>query len=430
MARRSRLRQQQGALVSALFLLSAPDPRNIGAAAADAKPPATVSDSQCDCYVTNGSDAAYFTHHKFFDFRSLAQFDGTPGLLQDGGATTNAPVTSSYFSQDSFTSFWQAQNWNNSESAGASNATIMRINSLNNIYIEKNSDPQPASATWMTLRTARQSAFQSTAEIVTQTDSYQFISMRMLARTIGSPGGCTAMFTYYTPPSSSADPAAPALQEVDLEVLTKYPRQHVQCTNQPSLDSSGQLIEEATQNVTLPNGLGWDDWAVYRLDWTPVQSTWYVYGQQIASIGFQRPRDPTRIHINAWSDGSNWTGTMALNTEAHLQIQWWELLYNSTAPSSPPSQASSSAAPRPTSSKDKAAAAGGGGCRTVCSIDSGTPAGQPVVLIGGSTLSPDSPSSSSTSVAARREPSASLAQYLRWLPSVAIALLLHTALSP
>ncbi|CAK7218704.1 hypothetical protein SBRCBS47491_003599 [Sporothrix bragantina] len=320
-----------------------------------------VADSACDCFATNGSDAAFFAHHAFYDFRNLAAFQGTPALVADAGGTTNAAATSAYFTSTNFTSFWQSQNWNNS----ASNSSVLRINSLNNIYIEKNTDTNNASATWLSLRTARQSTFQSTAEIVSQSNTYQFLSMRMLARTIGSPGGCMGMFTYRDGASGNSGGSSPGgndIQEVDLEVLTKYPREHVQCTNQPSLDGDGQLIEAATQNVTLPDGLGWDDWAVYRLDWTPHQSTWYVDGQQIANISFQTPRDPTSIHINAWSDGSKWTGSMSPGTEAHLQIQWWEVLYNMTEGTGASSSQS------------------GGSCSAVCSIDVGGPPGQATLL--------------------------------------------------
>ncbi|CAK7202657.1 hypothetical protein SEUCBS139899_005383 [Sporothrix eucalyptigena] len=325
--------------------------------------PVAVADSACNCFVTNGSDTAYFAHHVFYDFRSLSQYQGTPALIADAGGTSNAPITSGYFNLTSFTSFWQPQNWNANVSNGS---PVLRLNSLNNIYIEKNTDAANTSATWLTLRTARQSTFQSTAEIATQNLTYQFLSMRMLARTIGSPGGCMGMFTYRAPAPGSSD----QVQEVDLEVLTMYPRDHVQCTNQPSLDSEGSLIVAATQNVTLPDGLGWDDWAVYRLDWTPHQSIWYVNGQQIANISFQTPRDPTSIHINAWSNGSKWTGSMAPNTEAHLQIQWWEVLYNATATD----------AATPSVTADDGNGGHSGSCNAVCSIDVDGPPGQAMLL--------------------------------------------------
>lgn len=386
MARQGR-RQRPVSLASTLLFLSVSTSPYLCAAADDATSPPTlevthipVDNSKCDCFVTNGSDTAYFSHHAFYDFRSLSQYQSSPALLPGEGNTTIAPATSAYFTSSNFTSFWQSQNWNNS----VANASVLRINSLNNIYIEQSADKEKDGAsTWLTLRTARHTDFQSAAEIVTQNDTFHFLSMRMLARTIGDPGGCMGMFTYR---DGSSSPSASGntndlVQEVDLEVLTKYPRDHIQCTNQPSLDHDQEIITAATQNVTLPGGLGWDDWIVYRLDWTPTQSTWYVNGQQVANISFQTPRDPTSIHINAWSDGSKWTGTMAPGTQAHFQIQWWEVLYNATATNSAltKTEVNSAATKKDTNN--------GGNCSNVCSIDAGDAPGQAVLVWGNSSSS-------------------------------------------
>lgn len=320
--------------------------------------------------MTNGSDTAYFSRHAFYDFRPLGEFASSPQLLPDAGNAANAPATSSYFTSPNFTSFWESQNWNTS----TSKAPVLRVNSLNNIYIEKNGDDKD-SATWLTLRTARHASFQSAAEIVTQNATFQFLSMRMLARTIGDPGGCMGMFTYREE-SPAGSSGLNHIQEVDLEVLTKYPRDHVQCTNQPALDDKSDIIEAATRNVTLPDSLGWDDWAVYRLDWTPQQSTWYVNGHQIANISFQTPRDPTSIHINAWSNGDKWTGEMANGTQAHLQIQWWEVLYNVTT---------NHDAVMPKKGSKKRDGDSGGSCNAVCSIDVGGAPGQAMLVAGNAT---------------------------------------------
>jgi len=348
----------------------------------------TVDDSRCNCYVSNGSDVAHYVHHKFYDFRSLSQHAGIPPLISNADEATTAPITSDYFSDDSFKTFWDIQNWNNSVSLGtaASNASVLRVNSRNNIYVERNAVENVTPQTWLTLRTARQTQFQSTAEMVTQSDKIQFISMRMLARTIGAPGGCTAMFTYRGPP---ADQPNAKLQEADLEMLTKYPRDLVQCTNQPSIDDEGQLIAPATANVTMPGHATWDNWAIYRMDWTPRQTTWYINGVQIANISFQTPTDPARVHLNAWSDGGNWTGAMAFRTAAHLHIQWWELLYNQT---------------------DKKPEAKE--CKAVCSIDASNTLGKAVMI--------------SNSLAPGRllERTDGLAAVVAWVPSLATLLML------
>ncbi|KAK2072232.1 hypothetical protein P8C59_006603 [Phyllachora maydis] len=193
--------------------------------------------------------------------------------------------------------------------------------------------------------------FQTAAEFESVSEGYQHLSMRMLARTVGSAGACTAMFTYRdgTP-----------VQEADLEVRTRDPRDTVQYTNQPSLNGGGDIVNAATANATLPDRLDWTEWAVHRYDWTPGRSTWFVDGAQAATIVFQAPRDPAQLVFNAWSDGGEWTGNMSLEDAAYLQIQWLEMVYNTT----------DGKAPR------RAAA----GCRSVCSIDETTVLGTPVLI--------------------------------------------------
>ncbi|TFA97695.1 hypothetical protein CCMA1212_010548 [Trichoderma ghanense] len=287
-------------------------------------------DSVCDCFLTNGTQPAYFSHHMFFDFRNLTQDAGIPPIVTNVTNATFAPPTSSYFSTDEWTSVWQLQGWSNSEGKGkglSGAATVLMAYSPANVYIQKNKDEDADSQTYLTLRTQREPKFQSAAAFQTKTSDYQFVSLRMLARTIGSPGAVTAMFTYRDATASSS------LQESDFEVLTRGPREQVQLTNQPSFDSDGKVNPEATTNATLPGDMIWSQWAVYRLDWTADSSVWYANGQQLANITFQVPQDAAGINVNAWSDGGSWSGNMSVYDQADLQIQWIEMIYNTSSAS-------------------------------------------------------------------------------------------------
>jgi hypothetical protein len=314
--------------------------------------------------LTNGSIVGFFTKHKFFDFRDLAQYQGAPDPITSAAGSSSAHATSSYFTTEDWTSFWGIQNWNNS-GGNRQDATVFMVNSPNNVYIEQNSDPVPASKTWMTLRTLRLQDFQSAAEIESVSRGFKYLSMRMMTRTVGASGGCTAMFTYRD------DGHASNVQEADLEIRTREPRDIVQYTNQPSVDSSGNVITAATRNATIPTGRDWSQWAVHRLDWTPTQSTWYVDGIQAANISFQVPRDPSQVIINAWSDGGEWTGNMTVHDEVFMQIQWIELVYNTTDQS--PKR-------RDGLLSNLFARADDGVCKTVCSLDETTKTGTPVQL--------------------------------------------------
>ncbi|EON97744.1 putative xylanase 3 protein [Phaeoacremonium minimum UCRPA7] len=319
-----------------------------------------VKDSGCDCYMTNGSNVAFYTDHRFYDFRNLSQYQGVPELLTDPDDAADADPTSGYFTTEEWNSTWGIQSWNNSGSLTDGTAAVLMVNSPNNIYISQNTDDSPTSHTYLVMRTARHPDFQSAAEMESIGKGYQFLSVRMLARTIGSPGACTALFTYRGGDKPSQ------VQEADIEVLTEGPRNMIQYTNQPSFTDGNDSddIPQATRNATMPNGLDWSDWAVHRLDWTPKQSTWYVDGVEVASISFQTPRDPSQVILNAWSNGGGWSGNMTVHDEAFMQIQWLEMVFNSTQ-----EVADWTDTANITDSSGVISRRSDKACKTVCSID-------------------------------------------------------------
>lgn len=297
--------------------------------------PVLVSDDRCGCFTTRGNTAAYFTNHFFHDFRYQSQYARVPRPIASADASTRAPETSAFFTASNFTSIWQLQTWNNSASLAPSSdgsppaANVLMVNSANNIYIESDDDSPSAipGQTRLTMRTARFPKFQSAAEIETASEDYRFVSIRMLARTLGPPGACTALFTYRAPPASDSGNIA-LVQEADFETLTRDAGDRIQLTNQPSFTPDADVIPGSTLNATLPSNTSREDWAVYRLDWTPGLTTWYVNEVEIGRLSFQAPRDPSQLIINSWGDGGSWTGPMAVGSEAVLQVRWIEAVYN------------------------------------------------------------------------------------------------------
>ncbi|KAK0711077.1 concanavalin A-like lectin/glucanase domain-containing protein [Lasiosphaeris hirsuta] len=350
-------------LSSLLALISATIPLVIAA-------PSLTDHSSCGCFLTNGTEARFFSNHKFFDFRSQSQYAGVPQVITSADDSAEADKTSKFFDTTQWTDMWMVGSWNNSKSV-RSDASVLMINSPNNVYIEANGDRTSNPQTWLTLRTQRLATFQTAAEIEsTEKIGFQFLSMRMLARTIGAKGAITALFTYL-----HSDNVA-LVQEADLEVRTSDPPELVHYTNQPSYTAKGDTVEEATRNVTLPDGLLRSDWAVHRLDWTPTSNTWYVNGKQVAQISFQTPRDPSKIILNAWSDGGQWAGNMSVNDAAYLQIQWFEVVYNGTAGVHTHKAKRDDQAGR----EHELVGRADEGCKAVCSIDETPSLGQPVML--------------------------------------------------
>ncbi|KAH8176349.1 glycosyl hydrolases family 16 domain-containing protein [Sarocladium implicatum] len=288
----------------------------------------TIADQDCSFFLSNGSNPGYYANHAFWDFRSLADYASVPDVVTDYGEASQASVASKYFSSNNWTSSWEIQNWNNTKDGGDKlngDAEIKMINSPNNIYIQDNDDKDADSDTFLTMRTKRLPSFQTAAEFES-TEQYQFLSVRMLARTIGSPGAIAALFTYRDPSGELAK-----VQEADIEILTRDPRNKISYTNQPSYTDDGDEMPEATRNATLPDGALWSNWLVHRLDWTPEASVWYVDGTEVAKIKFQTPKDGAQVILNAWSDGGSWSGKMPVHDEAYLQIKWLEMVYNKTS---------------------------------------------------------------------------------------------------
>lgn len=231
---------------------------------------------------------------------------------------------------------------------------------------EQSTDNDSTYSSYLTFRTARMPGFQTTAEVDSTEQNYHYMSARFMARVVGSAGACAGLFTY----RGNDNPNK--VQEADIEILTSGPRNRVQYTNQPST-VNGNDIPQATVNGTNP-GRDWTLWNIYRMDWMPKQTSWYVNGQSVANITFQTPKDPAGLILNMWSDGGVWTGNMSLYDEAFLQIQWIELVYNTSGAYSG-SRRSDQHGSAGILEKRK----GTPGCKAVCSIDeqvnlTGTPA--------------------------------------------------------
>lgn len=337
-----------------------------------------VTDKQCDCYLTNDTSQNYFTTHAFFDFRALSQFARVPPAISDPDDSSEADETSPYFLDQDWTDVWGIQQWNNRDSVDSGDVPVLLVNSPNNIYIEENQDDDPSSDTFLTMRTLRYRHFQSAAEFESISRAYHFLSVRMYARTLGAPGAVTAMFTYRDDGNPSK---LNSVQESDLEIRTMDPKDKVQYTNQPSYTKEYD-IPEATRNATTPVQADWTQWSVHRMDWTPKDTTWYIDGKQVASIAFQVPRDPSQVIFNAWSDGGEWSGNMSVGSEAYLQIQWIEIVYNQTGDekTTDPDRRRdvSTAWSLPNMKRDDDEE----GCQNVCSIDDTSTIGTPVLLQG------------------------------------------------
>ncbi|KAL9014196.1 MAG: hypothetical protein Q9173_001159 [Seirophora scorigena] len=278
---------------------------------------------ECSCYRPPGNDAALFLNHQFFDFRPLANetFASNltpPALIDDTQNDGFEPLTSSFFGRGLLGDFFHPASWNTTASAAS---PVKMVNSQQNIYLARDTSDSPVH---LTLRTNRLSSFQSTAGLETDEQDYVHASIRVRARVTGTPGACAGIFTY-----RSDD------QESDIEILTRDPDSTMRATNQPGVDAQWRVIPEAFTQLTISapgseaNG-SWTNWNEYQLDWLPGQSEWYVNGVSKLNKTYGVPTEASNIQVRMWGDGGNWTGEMSDGGVATLDIEWIDLVFNTS----------------------------------------------------------------------------------------------------
>jgi beta-glucanase (GH16 family) len=149
----------------------------------------------------------------------------------------------------------------------------------------------------------------------------KYASIRVMARVHGASGAVAGIFTYYNDTTES-----------DIEIRTRDPSTQVHLSNQPTTDlSTTEAIPGATFNKPLKDYRAWN---VYRLDWIQGQSTWYTNGVQSASTDVNVPETPGTIILNMWSNSGDFSAAMQPGDEAWFDVQWIELLYNTTTAAS------------------------------------------------------------------------------------------------
>jgi hypothetical protein len=195
-----------------------------------------------------------------------------------------------------------------------------------------------SSSTHLTLRSYRNADFVSTAEIDSKLHNIFHASITVRARVRGAPGACAGIFTYLDDKTES-----------DIEILTRDPTNHIRYTNQPGLDDDGNEIPGASTDAVLPNGAVWTDWVEHRLDWTPELSAFYANGELVETKTYGIPDAPSSFIVNLvscgsepvvrdslltrlsqWGDGGSWSGMPDIGAAAYLDIQWIEVLFNTS----------------------------------------------------------------------------------------------------
>jgi len=181
-----------------------------------------------------------------------------------------------------------------------------------------NSQPQKDAPTYLTFHTTRLSnGTQLAAELDFTEHNVTYASIRMLARVHGSSGAVAGFFTYHNDTAES-----------DIEIRTRDPPTQIHYSNQPTTDpDTDVLIADASFNSSLRDAGAWN---VHRLDWTPGKTAWFINGAKKAESEVNVPSAESMVILSLWSNGGEFSGSMEEGGEAWMDVQWVELVYNST----------------------------------------------------------------------------------------------------
>jgi hypothetical protein len=203
----------------------------------------------------------------------------------------------------------------------ASGARLSRCN-----YVANETDSKLNYTSYLSLNTERvDDETQDSGEITFKEFNASYASIRVSGRVRGAPGAVAGIFTYLND-----------TQESDIEMFTRAPAQYIQYSNQPS--SSGEPdwteIPGATVNATMPHAKQHTDWHVHRLDWTSGRSVFFLDDEQMNTTTLHVPvaDPPSGLYIDMWGANSTWSGSMDIGKNATFDIQWIELLFNTTEP--------------------------------------------------------------------------------------------------
>ena len=182
------------------------------------------NNAQCECYeVISATNQAYFTDHRFYDFRFFAQTRSDYVTEPANITSTELGTTSTALQDATFTKDWHIQDW---QKSATTDNPIPLFNNPANVFVMQTSntdlgDSNANARTYLALRTQRLQAFQSGAEIENLQRNMFYFSLRFRARVVGAAGAVAGLFGVYDNNNES-----------DVEVLTRYNTSTYHYTNQ------------------------------------------------------------------------------------------------------------------------------------------------------------------------------------------------------
>ncbi|KAF2785937.1 glycoside hydrolase family 16 protein [Melanomma pulvis-pyrius CBS 109.77] len=272
--------------------------------------------AECTQFSTNSSTAARYNFYRFYDARNLYN-------SSKKSAVSESSAQSKTFSTVPWSTGWDARS---SFKPAFTAQTLDMQYTPAGVFIRNNTQASQDFSTYISLYTTRlPNGTQQTAALDYAEYNVTHASIRILARVRGASGAVAGFFTYHNDTTES-----------DIEMLTRDPSTQVRYSNQPTEDpQTNEPISGSTFNVSLASQRSTSDWNVHRLDWVQGRSVWYVNDAQAASSEVNVPDTASRITLNLWSNGGNFSGEMGIGDEAWFDVQWIALFFNVTSSPDP-----------------------------------------------------------------------------------------------
>ncbi|KAF2431942.1 concanavalin A-like lectin/glucanase [Tothia fuscella] len=268
---------------------------------------AAVTSDDCSAFSTDGRAASHYQYYRFYDFRNTS-------APIPKSKSTKYPRSKAVY-DDSWKDDWYIRDY----PRVSSQETLLPVNFIP----ERVTDNSKDYSTYLTLSTARIDEENQEAGEITFTEfNASFASARFYGRVRGAPGAVASIFTYYND-----------TQEADIEIFTRAPSDTVLYSNQPIAVGDDYIyIPGAMTNVTTTKAQAYDDWQIHRLDWIDGRTVVFIDDKEVntSTVNVPVANPPSRIYLDMWSNGGNWTGNMTIGNSAVMDIQWIEMLFNST----------------------------------------------------------------------------------------------------
>lgn len=114
-------------------------------------------------------------------------------------------------------------------------------------------------------------------------------SFRVLARMSGNRGAVGGIRLHHSD-----------AEETNIELLTREDMRQVHFSNEPDAEHHGEQLKDGSFSLPAPD---YTSWNVYRIDWLPGETIWFVNGVELTRTNHRVPKQESVFVINRYVSG-------------------------------------------------------------------------------------------------------------------------------